>query len=65
MLCVRVFFPVVYSALFRQTAVSAGWAAHGDEELQSGGAGRQQPLQDKTPLDKGETQFWNGSAEQN
>lgn len=47
-------FFVVNSALYRQTAVPTGRVAHGDEELQSGGAGREQPLQNKTPLDEGE-----------
>lgn len=47
-------FSVVYSALYRQTAVPTGRVAHGDEELQPGGAGRQQPLQNKAPLDEGE-----------
>lgn len=31
-----------------------GRVAYGDEELQSGGAGFQQPLQNETLLDKGE-----------
>lgn len=47
-------FFVVNSALYRQTAVPTGRVAHRDEELQSGGAGCEQPLQNKTPLDEGE-----------
>lgn len=45
---------VVNSAPYRPTAVPTGRVAHGDEELQSGGARCQQPLQNKTLLDKGE-----------
>lgn len=61
----RLPFPVVCSALFRQTAVPAGRAAHGHEELQPGGAGRQQPLSNDASLDKGKNLEERSSAHEN